>query len=88
MSKKEKLEGKILDSTYRTDITFDEAKIFLVSRGFEVKRITGSHVIFEHVDRYGKSVNLVLVNNTKHLKRSYIKEIHKAIEQIEGGDCS
>ncbi len=65
----------------KTDITYNEAESFLISKGFiKTPASGGSHVIFK---KLGFPRIITLVTNTKHLKPQYVKQIKQAIEDLE-----
>lgn len=81
MSSDDKLAAKILSDPPRNDITFKEAESFLLNKGFVRKPSSGgSHITFKH---HECSRLVTLPNNSKELKRSYIKNIQFALEEID-----
>jgi predicted RNA binding protein YcfA (HicA-like mRNA interferase family) len=69
MSKIEKLISKLLNA--KTDQSFQDVKKFLQHFGYSVKRIKGSHHIFD--SKHGGPISIPVHNST--VKRIYIKKI-------------
>ena len=72
MTKRGKRTEKILDSNSDGNITFEELSQFLLSRGYIVKRVRGSHYHFRKEGE--QSFNLQVSENGK-AKRYQIKQI-------------
>ncbi len=83
MTRREKAEQRILCYPIKTDITFDEVKNFLQSKGFVMQSGKGDHMVFTHT---ALEHHLSIPCNVKTIKTPYIKQIQKAIKLIEEGN--
>lgn len=72
MTKRDKLTEKILDGNSDGNITFEEITQFLLSRGYSVKRVRGSHYHFRKEG--SQPFNLQTSENGK-AKRYQVKQI-------------
>lgn len=64
----------------RKDITFEEVKNFLLSKGFVMQPGKGDHMKFTHECL---EFHLSIPCNVESLKINYIKDIQKAIKIID-----
>ena len=72
MTKRDKLTEKILEGNSDGNITFEEITQFLLSRGYSVKRVRGSHYHFRKDG--SQPFNLQASENGK-AKRYQVKQI-------------
>ena len=72
MTKRGKRTEKILDSNSDGNITFEELSQFLLSRGYSVKRVRGSHY---HFRKEGEQPFNLQVSENGKAKRYQIKQI-------------
>lgn len=84
-NQKDKLINKIREKPPRNDITFDEVCSALSELDFSVKRIKGSHAIFKSKDYPEIHFDSVPIphGGSNCVKRGYIKNIQKMLEEID-----
>lgn len=82
MTQRIKTQLRIMSNPIKLDITFDEVKNFLLSKGFEMQQGKGDHMIFTHPEL---DQHLSIPCCVKNIKSAYIKQVQKAIRQIQGG---
>lgn len=76
MSKKEKLKDKIKNNP--KNVSFETLKTLLISEGFALKGVSGSHYTFSKAGYK----NIVLPLH-KPMKETYVKEVLKALTRGE-----
>ncbi len=79
MTQRDKAEQRIMSNPIRRDITFEEAKNFLLSKGFTMQPGKGDHMKFTHENL---EFHLSIPCNVDSLKVNYIKDIRKALNCI------
>jgi len=76
MTKKKKIFEKLKNNP--KDVRFDDIKKMLEEKGFELKRISGSHFIFSKGE-----VTFVIPSHNNKVKEIYVKRVIDIIENNE-----
>ena len=76
MTKKKKIFEKLKNNP--KDVRFDDIKKMLEEKGFELKRISGSHFIFSKGE-----VTFVIPSHNNKVKEIYVKRVIDIIENHE-----
>lgn len=74
--KKQKLLARLNNPK---DARFDDLRTLLLSEGFQLERITGSHHIFSTPD-----ITIAIPVHANRVKSVYVKRVIKLIEQAKG----
>ena len=77
MTTRDKLEQKIMSGTQDGNVSFDELRKFLETKGYKLNRIVGSHHIFTR--EKSQPFNIQRFENGK-AKRAQIREIRRFFE--------
>lgn len=83
MTQRDKATQRIMSVPIKTDITFDEVKNFLLSKGFVMLDGKGDHIKFTHDEL---EQHLSIPCKEKTIKIIYIRQIQRAIKFIGIGD--
>ena len=79
MTQKDKTEQRIMSNPIKKDITFEEVKNYLLSKGFTMQYGKGDHMKFTHADL---EFHLSIPCRVSYIKINYIKDIRKAINDL------
>ena len=77
MSKRDKLRRKLRNNP--KGIKFSEVETLLLSFGFILARVSGSHHVFRYNDDHNK-INIIVPAHGNQVKTPYIKEVVEILD--------